>query len=406
MTTPTPPTPAPPPSASAQRRQWRSRDVGRAAAIVLGLIAFLWLVWLAHPLIFTAFLGLLFGLAISAGADKLQQWRVPRGVGVTVIVVAFFGLMYGIGAWIGPTIRVQTSELRVKLPEAVDKLAIWLDAHRDGVAGMVFTSDSGETDSLAVAAAAAADSDAARAPQTAIAPRGGARLRGRMMSQMRGARRYVFPALTLTLTVFGGFLLVLFLAIYIAAEPQTYRRGFLSMIPLRSRPRIDQVMTRITITLRKWLITQLIAMVAVGVARTILLLALHVKAAFALGAVAALLAFIPTVGPLISGVPAVAMAFLDSPEKALYVTVGYWLIQFVDAHLLIPLLMKGNIDLPPALTLFVQALMAVLFGFLGLVVAVPLLAAIRVAVQMLYVDDVASRGTGQFEAIPVSTAPG
>ncbi|MDQ6828192.1 MAG: AI-2E family transporter [Gemmatimonadota bacterium] len=365
---------------------------------MIGLVALIWLIWLAHPLIFTAFLGLLFGLAISAGADWLQRWRIPRGIGVSIVVVAFFGLMYGIAAWIGPTIRVQAKELRVKLPEAIDKGEIWLDSHRDGLAGLIFTEDSVATDTTA----AEPDSSAAVAPAaTPVAGPGQhqpGRLRGQMLGKMRGARRYLFPFFRSTLEVFAGLLLVLFIAIYIAAEPDMYRRGLLALVPLRSRARIDAVLTGEAQSLRKWLITQLIAMIAVGVARTIALLLLHVKAAFALGVVAAIFGFVPTIGPLVSGIPAVAMAFLDSPEKALYVALAYWAIQFVDAHLLIPLMMKGNVNLPPALTLFSQALMALLFGILGLVVAVPLLAAVMVAVRMLYVEDVASKDTGQFPA--------
>jgi predicted PurR-regulated permease PerM len=113
-----------------------------------------------------------------------------------------------------------------------------------------------------------------------------------------------------------------------------------------------------------------------------------VKAAFALGLLAGLLEFIPTVGPIVSALPAIAMAFLDSPEKALSVGIAYVGIQFFENHLLIPLLMKGGINLPPALTVFSQALMAMIFGFLGLMCAVPLLAATVVAVKMLYVEDV------------------
>jgi predicted PurR-regulated permease PerM len=82
------------------------------------------------------------------------------------------------------------------------------------------------------------------------------------------------------------------------------------------------------------------------------------------------------------------MGFLDSPEKAVWVTIAYVVVQFIENHLLIPLLMKGGINLPPALTVFSQALMALLFGFLGLMCAVPLLAASVTAVKMLYVEDV------------------
>jgi predicted PurR-regulated permease PerM len=144
--------------------------------------------------------------------------------------------------------------------------------------------------------------------------------------------------------------------------------------------------------LRRWLVTQLIAMATIGSITTVVLLVLHVKAAFALGVIAGLLEFVPTVGPIMSAIPAIAMAFLDSPEKALTVALAYVGIQFLENHLLIPLLMKGGVDLPPVLTILAQALMAVLFGFLGLMCAVPLLAAVMVAVRMLYVDAVIGKG--------------
>jgi predicted PurR-regulated permease PerM len=129
-------------------------------------------------------------------------------------------------------------------------------------------------------------------------------------------------------------------------------------------------------------------MATIGAVTTIVLLIFRVKAAFALGVLAGLLEFVPTVGPILSAVPAIAMAFLDSPEKALYITIAYVLIQFGENHLLIPLLMKGGMDLPPALTILAQALMALLFGFLGLMCAVPLLAATMVGVKMLYLERV------------------
>ena len=152
-------------------------------------------------------------------------------------------------------------------------------------------------------------------------------------------------------------------------------------------------MDRIAMVLRKWLVTQLIAMAVIGTVTTVALLILQVKAAFALGVLAGLFEFIPTVGPLLSAVPAVGMAFLDSPEKALVVAGVYMGIQFLENHILIPLLMKGGMDLPPALTVITQALLALVFGFLGLLVAVPLLATIMVTVQVLYVQKLPTQGT-------------
>jgi predicted PurR-regulated permease PerM len=128
---------------------------------------------------------------------------------------------------------------------------------------------------------------------------------------------------------------------------------------------------------------------------TVALLILRVKAAFALGLLAGLFEFIPTVGPLFSAVPAIGMGFLDSPEKALLVGGVYVAIQFLENHILIPLLMKGGMDLPPALTVITQALLALVFGFLGLMVAVPLLATVLVIVQVLYVQKVPTGGDGR-----------
>jgi predicted PurR-regulated permease PerM len=182
--------------------------------------------------------------------------------------------------------------------------------------------------------------------------------------------------------------LIVFLSIYIGADPDLYHRGLMHLFPHSTRRRAGEVLSAIATVLRRWLVTQLIAMAVIGTVTTTVLLILDVKAAFALGVIAGLLEFIPTIGPILSAVPAVAMAFLDSPEKALYVGIAYIGIQFAENHLLIPLLMKGGVDVPPAVTILSQSMMAMLFGFLGLMVAVPMVAAVLVAVKMLYVEGV------------------
>ena len=142
------------------------------------------------------------------------------------------------------------------------------------------------------------------------------------------------------------------------------------------------------LVLRKWLVTQLIAMASIGTVTTVVLLILKVPAALALGVLAGLLEFVPTVGPILSAIPAIAMGFVVSPEKALYVALAYMGIQFLENNFLIPLLMRGGVNLPPALTIMAQAVMTLVFGFLGLMVAVPMLAAVMVPIKMLYVEDV------------------
>ena len=380
---------------------WRSRDVVRAVALVAAMYLFLQLVWFAHALFLVAFLGVLFAVAISAGVDQLQRFRVPRGAGAGLIVVTFFALLIGFGSWMAPTLRDQGAELRQKLPEAVDRVEQWLQRRNSGLVGLLLQNES-TSPAAGTPAASAAKLPVAGAAQAPTARRDStpaiSALRARFSEKMSGASRYLFPFITSTVQVIGGLLLIIFLSIYFAADPDLYRRGALSLLPARRRERGAQVLDRIATVLRKWLVTQLIAMAVIGTVTTIALLILNVKAAFALGLLAGLFEFIPTVGPLLSAVPGVAMAFLDSPEKAAYVAFVYWGVQFLENHILIPLLMKGGMDLPPALTVLAQAMLALVFGFLGLMVAVPMLAVVMVIIQMLYVEQLPAQGTWTYPA--------
>jgi len=142
------------------------------------------------------------------------------------------------------------------------------------------------------------------------------------------------------------------------------------------------------VTLRRWLLAQLIGMVVIGAITTVALLLLDVRAAVALGIIAGILEFVPYFGPILSAVPAIAMGFLDGPEKALWVALAYLAIQQIEGNVLTPFLMKEGLDLPPVLTILGQAVMALAFGFVGLLIAMPLLGAVMVPIKLLYVQDV------------------
>jgi predicted PurR-regulated permease PerM len=439
---------APPPVHHERRARhmgWRSSDVLRTAALVIAFYLALRLLWFAQHLVIVTFLGVLFGLAVTAGVDRLERWRIPRGVSAAVIVFGFVGLLGLFGAWMAPTLREQSKELRTKLPEAIDKIEAWAEKRQSGLLGMFLgegrltPAGSGSASTQAAAAQPGAGaSSAAATPATPAAPAapvrdsaseaGGPRgtrdaisglastvasgatgslpgadappqegasrdaqgggLRGRVVEGMGSARRYLFSFITSTFAVLGGVLFVLVMAIYVAADPRLYHDGLMHLFPRPARRRAGDVLTAVATVLRKWLLSQLIAMVVIGVVTTGVLMALGVRAAVPLGILAGLLEFIPMIGPIMSAVPAVAMGFVDSPEKALWVAVAYTGIQFAENHLLIPILMKEGVDIPPALTIIAIALMGLVFGFLGMLVAVPMLAAVMVVVKMLYVEDV------------------
>ncbi len=380
------------------REQQRS-DAIRIAAMVIGLSLILLLLWVTRTLVLTVFLGILFALAVSAGADRLQRWRIPRGLAAPLIVFTFVGLVAAFGSWIGPTVREQTTELKTKLPQAFEKLEQWVLSRGGGViatitgfgddvapraaAGAASTADSARAGGDTGIAGVVRDSSRGTAPSPVLATPVPTTLRDKLLAQLGGAGRYLLHLLGSTLEVLASIVLVIFLAIYLAIDPATYRRGILYLVPRSSRPRAEQVLSAVAVTLRKWLVTQLVAMLVIGAVTTVVLMSMKVRAAVPLGILAGILEFVPTLGPILSSLPAIAMGFVDSPQKALAVAIAYIGIQFLENHLLIPMLMKQGVNLPPALTIVMQALMAIIFGILGIFVAVPLLAAIVIAVKLL-----------------------
>jgi predicted PurR-regulated permease PerM len=354
-------------------------DLVRAALVVVFTLVGLQLLWEARLLALTAFLGVLFGLGAAPAVDALARRGMRRGIAAPAVIFGVLALVIGFAAWSAPTLVDQSRELKTRFPEALQKAEAWLATNQPRLLDLI----SGAPTPPA-APPLIAPSTGVALPQAVPASQG--RIADAVLGQADQIKAFALGILTSTIAVIGGLFLVIFLAIYIAAEPELYKRGLLALVPAASRRRIDPVLTAIAHKLRRWLATQAIAMLVIGVVTTIVLSIIGVRAAVPLGVIAGMLEFIPNIGPTLSAIPAVAMAFVDSPQKALVVMVAYWGIQFLENNLLIPYLMKEQLDLPPALTMMTQVVMAYVFGIMGLFVATPLLAAIFVAVQMLHIE--------------------
>jgi len=180
--------------------------------MVVGLAVALLLIWHTRNLVLTVFLGVLFALAVSSGVDRLERYRIPRGLAAPLIVLAFLGVLGGFGNWIGPTVRTQSRELKAKLPEALGKLEAWIQSRGGGVIATITGLDD---DGAAAAPAAPPDSI------TVVVPEEGAKstgLRDRLLAQLGGATRFFLPVLSSTLAVAAGLVLIVFLAIYLAID--------------------------------------------------------------------------------------------------------------------------------------------------------------------------------------------
>jgi predicted PurR-regulated permease PerM len=186
----------------------------------------------------------------------------------------------------------------------------------------------------------------------------------------------------------GNVLIITFVGIYFAATPMLYIDGVLTLVPQAKRARARAVLDEIGRTLAQWLVGKAASMVVVGTLTAVGLTVLGVPLALILGMIAGLLDFIPYLGPLMAGVPAVLIAFTHSPEMALYTMGLFGVIQLIEGYLLQPLIEQKTVALPPALTIVMQVLFGTLFGLAGVALATPLTAVLAVLVTMLYVQDV------------------
>jgi predicted PurR-regulated permease PerM len=186
----------------------------------------------------------------------------------------------------------------------------------------------------------------------------------------------------------ANFFIAILVAIYLASEPQTYIHGFTKLFPLGRRARVREVLAEIGETLQWWLVGKSGSMLVIGILTWIGLSIIGVPLALTLGLIAGLLSFIPNFGPILSAIPAILLAFIESPVSALYVIGLYVGIQLFESNLVTPWIERQTVELPPALTILSQLTLAVLIGGLGLVLATPVLAVIMVLVQMLYIQDV------------------
>jgi predicted PurR-regulated permease PerM len=358
--------------------------------VAAGVYIAVQLLWVGRSVFLIGFFGVLLGITLSAGVDRLQRFRVPRGVGAILIVALIAGALTGVGLLVAPQVSDQFGELRQQVPQAIERVEGWIQQRAGGVAELIQPApDGGQGTDSASAAGGGKQADTASAAgtkkQDGQAP---VNIRKGLTQQLAGAGQHFFAVFSSTISVLGGLIILLFVAIFVAVDPGLYHSGLMHLFPHRTRRKAGEVLSATATTLRRWLVMQLLAMLAIGTVTTVALLLIGVKGAFALGIIAGLLEFVPYVGPILSAVPAIAMALVDGPDKAVYVGLAYIVIQQLEGVVLQPLLMKEGLELPPVITILGQALFALVFGFMGLLLAVPLLATVMIPVKMLYVRDV------------------
>jgi predicted PurR-regulated permease PerM len=171
--------------------------------------------------------------------------------------------------------------------------------------------------------------------------------------------------------------IILVCGVFLAWEPQRYRDECLSLVPERRRAAVADYFDRTSSILRRWLVSRLIVMVAIGAMSSVGLLLLGIPAAITLGLTGAVLTFIPYLGPILAAAPAVLVAFTASPLLALLTGLMFWAVHFIEGTFITPLVQDHEVSLSPVLTILGTLALAVLLGAPGVVLASPLILALR-----------------------------
>jgi predicted PurR-regulated permease PerM len=332
-----------------RRITWRLADVARVLTVVV-LFMFAWrFFWAVYNAILMLVLAILIAMMIHAPAKFLSRW-MPFRLSFGLTVTAFLAGIAGLFVAVIPQILNQVSQLALQLPAAIGAVTVWFEQ----------TLGSG-------------DQMAADLPQ---------RL-NEQVGEFIG--RFVPLAFNLIAAVFG-LVAVLVLAIFLAAQPDVYRNLVISLASPASRDKMARIYDEAGSSLQLWVIGKGFTMIGVGIFTYLGLLFFEIPGALALGALAAVLEFIPNLGPTLAAVPAVIAAFSISPMTALYVTIFYIILQQIQSALTVPLIERRAVNIPSAVLLIWQLALAIGFGFLALFVATPLLAVIVVAVRILYYE--------------------
>ena len=325
----------------------------RRLALVLAVALGLMLLWFGAQVFLLVVAGILFAVLLRNMADALSRLLpLSKRWALAVVTLALLALIAGGVAVAAPRLAEQVDELREALPLAIERVRSRIEVSEWGTAAI----------------------DAAENPN-------------RYLPDARALVAQAAGIFSTTLGALAAFLMVLFVGACLAVEPDTYTRGVLTLVPVPRRERAREILADLRTTLGAWLLAKTASMAVVGLLTGVGLWLLGVPLAFTLGLLAALLAFIPNIGPVIAAVPAVLLATLESPRTAIYVIVLYLGVQAVESYVITPLIERKAVKLPPALTVVTQLLLGLSTGISGVILAAPLTAAAMVLVRKLYVED-------------------
>jgi predicted PurR-regulated permease PerM len=326
------------------------RDFARRVLVVLALVALALFLWRVRDMLLLGFAAVLAAILLRALADPIaRRSGAAPALALALAVLLVLALLGGVLWLFGAQVGGQLQELSQRLPHAWQALQAYLQ--RSELGALLLS--------------------AARQAGPSL---------GAVAAQLTHVTALASGALV------GG-LLVAFGDVYLAGDPQLYRDGVLKLFPQGARDEVAGMLGAAARALRLWLLGQLAVMVAVGLLIGLGLWLVGLPTPLALGLLSGLAEFVPYVGPVLAAVPGVLLGLSAGPAMGLYALVVYVVVLQVEGNVIVPLVSREVLALPPALVLFAVMAAGLVLGPLGLLLAAPLTVLAVVAVSRLYVRD-------------------
>lgn len=320
------------------------REEARKAAVWLGMALLIaGVIVLAQPIMLIIG-GMVFAVILDGGARLLGRvLPIARGWRLLIVIIAGFAFIGWVLWFAGSTFIAQFEALRVVVGVQFDRVMAWagdMGFIREGSAAGI-----GE--------------------------------------QVLGSVGRLTSAVSTALGAVASGLMIIVIGIFIAIEPRLYDRGVAWMLPVERRSHFYEISDKVGFTLRRLMAGRIVGMAFEGVFTWVMLSIGGVPFAPLLGLLTGLLAFIPNIGALISGILMVAVGFSAGTGEGLWAIFVYFFVQNVDGYLVVPYIARKTVDLAPALVLAAQLIFGALFGFLGLLLADPIMATLKVALEKI-----------------------
>lgn len=340
--------------------------IGVGGIATVTFAALLYASWHFAGTLFLIFAGVLFGVFLNALTELTGRLvGGPHGLRLALVCLVLGGLFVGIAFLGGNTISQQAKALSGTIKTQIVNVKGFLE--RNGV----------DTSFLELGNAGLAHPDTApmqprNLPSAGELASGGGAIVSQTLKLILG-----------TIGAVGNFFIVLFLGLAFAAQPGVYRNGLVRMVPRRYQAHAEVIVGDTGDMLKRWLLAQLITMIAVFAVTAIGLSLIGIPGAFILGIQAGLLAFIPTVGAILGGLIIVLAAIGSGWIAVLSAFVLFLGVHALESYILTPLIQRQAIDIPPATLFATQILLGIVFGLWGLALALPLMAIGRVVIDHL-----------------------